>query len=245
MTLQTPPLLSQLADALAGVEPPLITEQSVKVTEGRMSAGRFLISVPRAALGPGPKAHLRRICGVLGAPDGALRALDAVQGQAFQVHFGCDPKDGAPVFKCYLEFRPGDGPEPDLIFLAAKWQGERFALARYRQVEGRAAQQYLITDAVADPDHRAALLAMPGGGPVLDVRHDGTARRSVDLNLAALGQTLGDNAARLAPLLGPDGAAYLSAYGSDWLGHIAAGTDRTGRSFVTLYHGARRVEALI
>lgn len=256
MSAAAPTALAEpdLRAALAGIERPLLREWSVKATPGDLRAGRFLVSFPRRALGPGPRRVLAAICARLGAPGPGWAVLARHQSAAVSVHFGYQPSAGArpPVVKCYLEFAPESRPEPDLVFLALKWRGDGAqALAHYRTRDHlAAAAQHALLDAIVPPgvahDTLHALIEFaPGqeGLRLLEVEEPGSPRRSLDLNLSGCRQTLGDRAELLSRLLGADEAAraYLAPRASDALGHVAAGFGRDGLPFATLYHGARRV----
>lgn len=243
---------SRLLQALAPIARPVLLENSVKASVKGLAEGRFLISFPRQALGPGPKKKLRSICSSLGAPAEGMGALDALQGAAVSVHFGLDPDAQAPVFKCYLEFARDAQPSPGLIFLALKWRSEdpRYNLSRYWSRDGLTASQQLelLRDITPSGEAQTAVAALmqshpPLDGPrLLEVDEAESPRRSLDLNLAEHGAKL-QNCAELLPLLGGTAAAkaYLERHANDRLGHVALGCDRAGQAFATLYHGAHRV----
>ena len=58
----------RIAAVLAPVERPLLREYSVKAIGDALREGRFLVSFPRGALGPGPSRVLRGMLDELGAP---------------------------------------------------------------------------------------------------------------------------------------------------------------------------------
>ncbi|NNU80368.1 hypothetical protein HMH01_07925 [Halovulum dunhuangense] len=245
-----------LLDALSGVERPWLVERSVRVAGTTLRPGRFLVSFPRGALGPGPSRVLRGICMDLGLEEQAFAPLDALQSAAVSVHFGFEPEPGGARVKCYLEFPADARPERDAVFLALKWkpgQQGHHVLTRYLARDGLRpdAQAALIRDIVeagALRDLMLGALDLAGTAPglrLLEVVEDANPRRSVDLNLADARMTLEAAGDLLLPVMGParGGRAYLDAHAGDRLGHVAAGTGRDGRPFFTLYHGARRLHA--
>lgn len=241
-----------LRAALAPLERPFLREWSVKSIGGELRAGRYLVSLPRRALGPGPSRVLRGICASLGAPASGIAVLDRHQAAAVSVHFGYEPEPAGAVLKCYLEFPAEARPAPDLSFLALKWRGDgAHAVSRYlaRDRLDAAAQRGLVDALVPPGPVRAAmgaLMALSAGqtGPrLLEIDEPGSPRRSVDLNLTSCGETVGEQADLIAVLLGNNAQArdYSEARAGERLGHVAAGTARDGRPFATLYHGAHRV----
>jgi hypothetical protein len=239
-----------LRDALADIERPLLFERSAKTIGGALRTGRFLASFPRAALCPGPSRALRAILGRLGAPEQGAALLDRHQARAVSIHFGHEPEETGVLTKCYLEFPPDARPEPDLVFLALKWDGagqEALSLYRSRDAlsapERRGLIRHLLPPGPA-LDLFEELGARPGSGlRLLEVEEPGSPRRSLDLGLADLGLRVGDHGAALAGVLGgtPAAQAWAAAQGGDRLGHLAAGVARDGRPFATVYHGVRRI----
>lgn len=252
----------RLMEALSEVERPLLFEASAKAIGGTLRAGRFLVSFPRGALGPGPKRRLRQICDQLGAGAGAIAVLDGLQSNALSVHFGYEPEAGGPLFKCYLEFSPEDRPSPNLVFVAVKWSPTDSADDRDAEKDQHVVTRYFARDDLAlDAQHQLVDSVVPSGSirdamhtllsssdsgtglRLLEVEEPGTPRRSLDLNVAEADRRLRDLSETLAAALGdgPEVAEYLSAQADDRMGHLAAGVARDGRPFATLYHGARRI----
>jgi hypothetical protein len=241
-----------LRAALAGIERPLLRERSVKSGAAGLRPGRYLVSFPRGALGPGPRRTLQSICARLGAPEAGFAALDLHQSRACAIHFGYDPEPAATVLKCYLEFALEDQPEPGMVFLALKWRSDGAqALARYwrRDGIGDPAQRAIVNDILPPGPVRKTMLALMRASPeaealrFLEVEEQGSPRRSVDLNLAGWHQKVGERKALLSTLLGAtaQARAYLEDQAEDGLGHVAAGIAQDGQPFATLYHGAHRV----
>jgi hypothetical protein len=249
---------ARLMDALSGIERPLLFEASVKAIAGTLRTGRFLVSFPRGALGPGPSRRLLRICEQLGAGAGAIAVLDPLQSKAVSIHFGYEPEPDGPLFKCYLEFSPEAQPSPDLVFVAVKWRPfdtkQQHVVTHYWTRDGLDAEAQLqLIDSVLPPgrvrDSMRTLLSLPAAGPglrLLEVDEPGAPRRSLDLNVAEAGRSVQDLSSTLVTALGgaPEAVAYLNAHGGERVGHLAAGVARDGHPFATLYHGARRLGKL-
>lgn len=230
-----------LKRALDRVERPLLFEPSVKFIGDEVRDGRFLVSFPRAALGPGPSRVLRTILAEIGAPNDAVAELDPHQSAAASVHFGHED-DGTT--KCYLEFAPDSRPAPELVFLAIKWRGTDWTLSHYldRTPLTKKDRAKLVYAILPTGPHRKAIAALDTPRQtMLEVIEPGTPRRSIDVNLAERRTTIGDQRDHLLVFHGPAAADHLDRHAADALGHIAAGTARDGQLFTTLYHGAYRV----
>ena len=252
-TKEQNPAFAELNLVLRDVERPLLMEPSVKAIGGALRAGRFLVSFPRTALGPGPSVHLRRICNEMFIPAKAMQIIDLAQKRAVAVHLGFEPEPGGDLHKCYLEFRPNDTPIPGLVFLATKWRGARWVQTRYwfRGGLSDAARISLIEKHVPAGACRDLLdyfSAIPEARErLLEIEEPSSPRRSVDLNLAEADLTMGSCSRRLKAFLGDtdEAGAYVSRYRSDLIGHLAAGMARTGETFATLYHGTRIIKGAL
>ncbi len=213
---------------------PGLREDSVKITQGGVAEGRYLLSFSRRALLPGPKGRLERIATGLGVTDIA-RLLTYVSA-ANAVHFGFEP-DG-PSHKIYLEFPPPRRPEPDLVFLALKAGRHGAPVNRYldRMHLDASQKQDLLSAIIPDPTvHATATACLEAAGALLEVVEDGSPRRSLDFNLADSGWRLGDLPG-LDDLLARFGVPGALAQDRDApLGHFAAGHGRDGQPFITLY----------
>lgn len=246
-------VLSRLNPVLRDVERPLLMETSVKAIGEELRDGRFLISFPRGALGPGPSVHLRRICAEMFMPRKALAIVDLAQKRAVAVHLGVEPEQGGHVHKCYLEFRPSDTPLPGLVFLATKWRGARWVQTRYWHRGGLsdpARMNLLSAHVPAGPqlDLLSYFSALPEARDrILEIEEPNSPRRSVDLNLAEAEIQMNACIGRLNAFLGGSEAAcaYVDRHRDDEIGHLAAGIARTGTPFATLYHGTRRIEGAL
>lgn len=241
--------VARLLSATETLEAPRIFERSAKLSRGRISTERGLVSMDKRALYPGPRSTLRDVCAALGCPD--PMPLEPFLSQACAVHFGADGDIG----KCYLEFAPQDAPEPDLVFLALKWRGDAQRLNRYVAVSARphadkaALVRRLVPDpVVADVMQRSLDLARDGDpdgqAVVLHVTEDGSARASVDISVADAKASLRDATEILLPLKafhGCDLRPFLDEQANARFGHIAAGQASDGATFVTIYYGARAI----
>jgi hypothetical protein len=238
-----------LWQALAGATPPFVHEPSAKVSGGQVAVGRYLISLPLRALGPRASAQVAAMLVTLGAPSQGAAPLVDVCGQADHLHLGHEPAAEGALRKLYLEFAPGAGPAPGLVFLSLKWSADgQFAQSLYHHRDGSSAEgQALIHAVLPQGLARAAFLDLMHQATdptLLEVTEPGLPRRSLDLNVAESDWTVGDTHATLAEILGggEDVVRYLAAHATDPLGHVALGTARDGRVFATLYHGARLVQ---
>lgn len=224
-------------------------EPSIKLRGGRIEADRRLFSFAREDLLPASRQRLATLLEALQMPrpETLLAEFDGCAA----VHLGIE---GA-TRKCYLEFPSHARPEPDLVYLAAKWRGRVLRHDRYLdRASLHSAERRALFAAVAPDDIACAaaeaLLGIAaradpdGEPPLLEILGTGDARRSVDLNLADAGQSLGSLGAILAPVLeraGMAGQAFLRANAEARLGHFALGRDEHGQGFVALYFGAHRV----
>lgn len=205
---------------------PLIARSRKLGAQGQ-SDGRALLTLPRAALmDPDDPAPLAAVIGAA-LPDRLTRHWT----RAEVVHLGLDPADAGAgmVRKLYLEFG-ADAPEPGLAYLAVKAGAADQALHRYDRISDPAP----VLAALALPDPVTAALAplLATGAEVLRVAEDGTARLSLDINLADLDPTpaLEAGVAALVAAVKPDAAPPRL-----WPSHVALGRDRAGGVFVTLY----------
>lgn len=238
--------LHQLIQATAHLRAERIVEPSLKVSLAGMSSNRGLISMPIGVLGPDRAALLTQLCQLFGATN--IAPLLPHLSAACAFHLGVD--DG--IGKCYLEFLPDQTPEPDLVFLALKWQDGHGATNRYHSMSAlpHAAKHQAVAQHLDDPVMARVAAAMLDlarvGDPddqamVLRVSEDQSPRLSYDISVADAGQSLAMQRANLEPLLQAFGCAWSELpEGADatLLGHVAFGQARDGASFVTFYFGA-------
>jgi len=238
--------VARLLSVTEGLDAPRIFERSIKLHDGHVATDRGLVSLDKRALYPGPRTTLANTCTALGCPD--TSALEPHLSRAHSVHFGADGDIG----KCYLEFTPDTAPLPHLVFLAIKWRGDDLRVNHYTSIthQPHADKQTLIDTAlpegpVRNTMHTCLTLARDGDpddeAVVLHVTEVDTARASIDISVADANQTLADTRPLLAPLFTTfdiDADTHLT---DDRFGHIAAGTDRAGLPFATLYYGATQL----
>ena len=241
--------VARLLSQTETLESPRIFERSIKLSQSGISTDRGLVSLDKSALYPGPKGTMHEMCLALGCPDPS--PLDPYLGQASAVHFGADEDIG----KCYLEFPRHDRPEDNLVFLALKWKGSDQRLNRYTELAGRSHQEKeafideLVPDpTVADVMRRSLALARdgdPDGEAVaLYVTEEGTSRASIDISVADAKSSVADAMDVLAPLKAFNGCDVRHVFDGirgERFGHVAAGVDRQGATFVTVYYGAELI----
>jgi len=226
------PVTTDPAEAMARALRPLLRHapllaRSRKIGARGVSDGRALLTMPRAALlAPEDPAPLSAVIGTT-LPEALMRHWT----RAEVVHLGLDPADAGAgmVRKLYLEFGE-DPPEPGLAYLAVKAGAADQGLHRY--------------DRLTDPspvlrqlDLPAALAAalhplLTTGGEVLRVAEVGTARLSLDINLADLDPHPALEATLAALVAHVNRAAAPPRL---WPSHVAVGRDRAGEVFITLY----------
>ena len=151
-------------------------EDSLQIGAGGITVDRFLVSLPKSALGDAAHARLLHLCRGLAMPPALLRRYQSCLPDADHCYFGWECRDGRVRLKAYLEYfqrwraekpvAPGPGRDV-LMVLAFKWQADapaQYGVTRYRwhpelsaaQVRGRALD----------------LMTAGRGGPLADVcRH--------------------------------------------------------------------------
>lgn len=259
--------LIRLVGALA---PRVDFERSFKLSQGRLAADRLLLGVAREArTGAAGDEDFTAVCRAIGMPSELLQDFRLAARAANHVYFGAERDAQSVTFKAYLEFRnrimrrepdPGGAAKPHELFVGYKWDPAdpaRRAVSHYRWWPGLAPAEILRrVQAILDSGAPAGLRdltvamtsrAMAGGAPealqYVEVREDGNARRSFDINVYKTGQRLLDLRAELKraqvhfELDEVEFDSLLQRIGSERLGHLAAGIDRQGRGFVTAYYG--------
>jgi hypothetical protein len=228
---------------------PRIFERSLKLGQGYTSDGRGLVSMDKRALYPGPLANLIDLCQGLGCDD--IGALAPHLSAAKSVHFGADGDIG----KCYLEFAPSDAPLENLVFLSLKWRGDDVRVSHYKSVTHLPHPDKInfIDEIVSEPVLSETLKRCldiarngdPDGEAVtLHVQEVGSKRASVDISIADAGRTIESMKPIIAPLFDAFGISldpFIDAEADAKFGHIAAGIDRAGKDFATLYYGAVQI----
>jgi tryptophan halogenase len=234
---------------VAGFGAPFGYERSAKFVEGALLADRCLMSLHRAALGGDP---VRALSEAMAPPPGVQAAMaEALEG-ATHVHFGHEAEPGFAVRKLYFEYSGRARGEAALLHLAYKWRIEAEPGAvetRYvwRPCRTRAEARERVAARAGDARGRAAALALLDRvheiPAMLDVEEAGGPRVSLDINLYDARLTLGAVAPVInetAASFGVEAARVADVFGparDKALGHVATGTDRAGRGFVTFYFG--------
>lgn len=258
----TVPGPSDLRAVLAGMPGPHVTERSVKLSPGKLSADRFLATCQPTSLGPSPGETFARLADWLGCHpadrDRLLKNFDRV----LTVHFGYDGID-PPLFKLYAEYPLGESGRMDMpsdtLFLAAKWlPAQRAYFSHYRFLDrprtGIETRDFLAGDQWPDigPASRAfadrvlsELILPQGRVDVMLVEDEGRPRRSYDINLYRVDTPLRRHAGAIAALcraFGLDGAEALILKDGEGtiLGHVAVGVGADGAEFVTLYYARQQ-----
>lgn len=157
------------------------------------------------------------------------------------------------------------GPEPQLLHYGVKWQarGDAYAQAEYHVQPQLSAYDIVRRIGALHPPGRHSLalgtanaLVQRGstrtpGAPMLylEASEAGNARSSCDINLYKTGLRLEDAAGLLrelgTALAVPAAAleAHLRTHAALPLGHVAAGIDRHGQDFLSIYLGVRELIA--
>ncbi len=207
-----------------------------------------------------------------GLPAAAAAALHGRASGANTVGLSVEAEADDVLFKAYLEFwdpirarlLAGTlGPEPQLLHYGVKWQarGQAHAQAEYHVQPLLTAYEIVqriraLQTEISLPLATANALVQRGsarapGAPMLymEAREAGNARHSCDINLYKTGLRLADAAGLLRELgksLGVPASALealLHTHTALPLGHVAAGTDRHGQDFLSLYLGVRELVA--
>jgi hypothetical protein len=246
----------RLHEAVLALRSPMRVERSIKLVPGALLAERFLLGVPKRALGADPAAALASLGRRIGWPPLAAALVAEHLDAADHVHLGWEEGEGRATAKLYLETaaearRARAAGRPATVHRAVKLDPERPEAARtsrYDLAEGAAVA--VLAGLFADRPEAPGLalgrdaLALAPEGMLLVVSEAGSPRRSFDLNLyggeypvSALAGPLMRTAAALG--IGAEEAAdRLGSVGSRPLGHVSGGLDRHGRAFATLYYGA-------
>lgn len=157
------------------------------------------------------------------------------------------------------------GPDPVLLHYGIKWQAgtEAFAQAEYHLRPQWTAYAIVQRIQALHPPGRTSLALSTANALVqrgsiraprapmlyLEAQEAGSARHSCDINLYQTGLRLEDGAGLLRQLgqsLNVPAApldALLHAHAQLPLGHVAAGIDRHGQDFLSVYLGVRALEA--
>lgn len=243
-------------------------EPSVKVFRGIALTDRFLLTLSRQDLGPRPGEDLLQLARLLRMPPSLESDLVLECGRCDIVHLGFEGGYRGSTFKFYFErvrglreviagWKPED--PPIVIHRALKWattgEDDSAATAEYTcqpslsldSLHGRMAS-LLPSPPVASL--AVELLARAAGRVgreellFMEVEEPGSPRRSFDLNVYRAGLRVED----LEDWISRIWKHFELFPGSDWtlrrepagtVGHLAGGTDREGREFLSLYFGIR------
>lgn len=241
-------------------------ERSFKMLAGELLANRYLIGVHRSRISA---ERIHAICAATGMPERFRVDFRRNLSKANAVHFGFEGSGAGGLYKVYLEFAgrlrwadPGGKPEGVLLHLAYKWASrapEQCTIAKYHCHPG------LSTDAILA---RVEGVYSGNGGEVslevarkiigfaaeraaeplmyLEVREEGNARLSFDINLHGAGLFVGDAWEWLAAASDaysvPDAefSRLHAQVATEKLGHLSGGLNREGRDFLTVYYDADR-----
>jgi tryptophan halogenase len=265
----TPANGATLRGRVAALAVPYGLERSCKLNADGIFGNRFLLSVHRKALGPEPLRQIQTIMQPFGLPEGLVRDMEQRLPDADVVHFGYEATAGDELCKIYFEFTGNvrdamrgafSGDSFALVHRAWKW--------RLSSAGGYAATDYVwrrpqppegMMDAIArlcepagatHPAAQAVRNALQAAPRImaedlmlLEVKEEGTARRSFDLNLYPADLTV----RAIMPAIERLGAEFqipaseidlaLAPASGLSLGHIAGGFGRDGAPFATIYFG--------
>lgn len=222
-------MTASLARMIAALRPLLrhdpLVARSRKISGQGVSADRFLLTFPRAAM---VRAEPQTLGDLIGAqlPDSLTRHWQ----RAEILHLGLDDADstGGSVRKLYLEFSPESTPEQGLAYLALK-AGSQVGLHRYDLLDDPAS---VLADLALPTDLHEVIGQLARTCPILRVWDAASARLSLDIGLMDCAPDPGllGRLGRIVADLNPAAAAPVS-----WPSHVAIGRDRNGLPFITLY----------
>ncbi len=244
-------------------------EQSVRLSPRILETRRCLISFSLAETGEHISDDVQQICRAMNAPDMFLQSIARFINAAAFVHFGFEYSGTTRIGKCYLELPPPDPTQPwpsgRLQFLGFKWSLQNSSIAVVSRYKSATVQDWAEIKALllsaTDHNLRPILdsllqqLQPPSQKameifPLLEISEEGSDRRSWDLNVYdgqwRLGQVQSNLLAAVETLQIPqqDFFPWILPNSSSALGHVATGIGRNGEPFLTVYYGARGVEAL-
>lgn len=249
-----------LFDAARHLEPDPDFERSVKFNPEGVDYNRFLIGIDAHRL---TAQDLEQICQTLAMPASLSAQAMATFDSPSTLLLGFEQQPDKLVYKLYFEFWDqvigqvhgnGNPQAPILLNVGFKWNidaPQQNVITRYtclplldvNRILGRMREFEDVPgdalDACLNIVTRAAgKLARPTF-VYMEADEDGE-RRSFDLNLYSADIEIGDAAAELAAMtaafdLAPDCLDTLNPCRFRILGHLSAGTDRSGRPFVTIY----------
>lgn len=244
---------------------PLLFERSVKIQQGNFEDHRLLFSFPLTAIGPDAEHEVLQICQSMRTPEPFPAAIARFLPSAEFVHFGFERSGSTLIGKCYLELpSPVSSLETSasqLTFIGYKWSMKSDTVAvvsRYLSVPASDWSSLIQPLVEAIPKQTSLQQEFtklcdcfqPGEAKkgaeqfrLLQVLEEGSDRRSWDLNVYASEQRIADIADGVFQIgncleVAPACRTWLNANAHRVIGHIAAGSNRNGVPFVTIYHSA-------
>ena len=235
-------------------------EYSVRWRNGSADHDRFLMSIHKLAIASSATEARQRLAGLLervDCPPEKSQQLWDFWPDTHVVHLGYEQTASGDVYlKIYCELTTSSRIDPareQLIHVAVKWNPlvpEDATLSRYSLVPCNDQQELAerfgglcptpFLPAFAALMTKALDRCDAGDLMLLAVSDDDSPRKSCDLNLYNSEMTIGESLRELQQL-----ATLNECQDDDWLiaqqdqrlGHLAAGKDRHGNDFVTLYYG--------
>jgi tryptophan 7-halogenase len=258
-----------LRSRVAALAVPYGLERSCKLNPDGIFGNRFLLSVHRKAFGHEPLRQIQDVMQPLGLPEGLVRDMEQQLPDADIVHFGYEATASDELCKIYFEFtgnirnamrRPSSDDSGVLVHRAWKWRlspAGGYAATDYVWRRPRPRESMMAAIArlcepagTMHPAARAVRSVLQAAPRVvaealmlLEVKEEGTARRSFDLNLYPAELTV----RTVRPAIERLGTefqipaneidlAFAPASGLS-LGHVAGGFARDGAPFATIYFG--------
>jgi hypothetical protein len=251
-----------LLDLVAAQSTAYGREDSFKMSQGRLLAGRFLVGLRTTQISA---SGALAIAAGIGMPEKFREPFLAHLADADVVLFGLEDGESGFVHKAYLEFWEKvrrkvvatRSREPELLNLGFKWyagEGNNSVVSRYTcypmldlaGMIGRIRGLYPGTSDAPSCQlglHAVQLAARRRAACIyMEVSEEGTSRRSYDMNLykadltlEAIEPALRQAAARYAVPGERFEALYSRVHGRP-LGHLSGGVARDGSDFLTVYY---------
>ena len=247
------------------------SERSVRLSPGLLETERCLFSFSVNEIGESARHDIVSICQHMHAPDHLVQQISRFFSAAAFVHFGFESTRQKLIGKCYLEL-PDPGTNISIApnrlqFLGFKWSVHSPSLAvvsRYRllavdsletvaqhmqQASGNLLSQSIDTLfqilrdlSAASPEQNHAQNIR-----LLDIEEEGSARKSLDLNIYDFGVQLAQFrpaisaiCSELRPPLEPFDAWFRFNQETP-IGHLATGRGRNDEPFLTIYYGLQHL----
>lgn len=256
---------ARLLDLVLGLGADFLHERSFRICDAGLLRNRFLTSLAKPAIPGARHRKLLDLWAQMAMPSDMLEAAERnLPGAAF-IHFGFEENERGCLYKVYLETGSGAAEPgmPFLLHLAFKWAvGDPTyrAVTRYRwypelPISAIAERLSDLLTGSEAPENLAVargLLDLAAsrvdarGIQYLEVREDGNARRSFDLNVYDADLRMDEvrpllaRACRRHRIAEHDFAALADAIAKQRFGHLAGGTHREGQDFFNVYYGMER-----